>query len=340
MFTVKFNDTQIGSSYQMTLLVSGIEERKTRSGDPYCQISFSDGAMNAKANIFNNTTKQTLADKGIVPDSAVNVGIRCSEYNGSKNYTLDSIEHADLTYDELKTLIVTPPESVKTLFVNILNKVKDSSGRPYDKSVAGVPDDDFSLTALTNRLLWENRTEFMKSSAAKSMHHNLFGGLVYHTSRMVSCAFEIANVYTHLNRELLVCATALHDIGKLTELSTSGTGNAEYTVDGRLFGHAYIGMCMIDAEVAKHPDEYDAEEIRLLKHMLASHHGTLEWGAITEPAIPEAMALHFVDMIDSRMYMYEHGLESTEENKLSDRIFGIAGDKSASIYNSPKSYNS
>ena len=144
------------------------------------------------------------------------------------------------------------------------------------------------------------------------MHHNLYGGLVYHTSRMCSCASQIADVYQILDKELLVCGTALHDVEQDKELNTSGLGAATYSVDGRLFGHSVIGMEMIDeksAEQTQKPDTlHDREKVRLLKHMIASHHGTLEWGALTVPAIPETMVLHNIDMIDSRMYMYEDGL--------------------------------
>ena len=74
------------------------------------------------------------------------------------------------------------------------------------------------------------------------MHHNIYGGLAYHTYRMVKAAYALCEVYKLLNRELLVCGTALHDIGKLFELKTSDTGIANYTDMGNLFGHSLIGI--------------------------------------------------------------------------------------------------
>ena len=215
--------------------------------------------------------------------------------------------------------------------------VLDSSGRQYDKANVVIPEDDYSLTALTVRLISKNSKAFSSSSAAKSMHHNLMGGLLYHTYRMVKAAYSVCDIYTTLNRELLVCGTALHDIGKIEELSTSELGAANYTPDGRLFGHALIGIEMIDKMVAEADsaagrETYNREDVRLLKHLIASHHGTLEWGAITLPAVPEAMVLHNIDMIDSRMYMYEEGLASTKPGSVSDYINGIAGDGRSTIY--------
>lgn len=230
-----------------------------------------------------------------------------------------------------------PPLPRQQMLLDMIRIVLDSSGRQYDKDNVIIPEDDYSLTALTVRLISKNSKAFSSSSAAKSMHHNLMGGLLYHTYRMVKASYSVCDIYTTLNRELLVCGTALHDIGKIEELSTSELGAANYTPDGRLFGHALIGIEMIDKMVAEADsaagrETYNREDVRLLKHLIASHHGTLEWGAITLPAVPEAMVLHNIDMIDSRMYMYEEGLASTKPGSVSDYINGIAGDGRSTIY--------
>jgi len=331
----KFKDTNIGYSYDMTLLVTEIEQRQTSKGDPYCAITLSDGDDTARGNMFNGITIDALKDEGIEVGTCVTCGIRVSLYKDKKNYTIDSLKKANISDEEMKELIITPPVPVKTLFYNILRNVKESSGRTYDINTPEVPEDDFSLTALTTRLLWKNRNEFLRSSAAKAMHHNLYGGLVYHTSRMTDAAVGLCNAYPDLNRELVVCGTALHDIGKITELATSATGSADYTVEGRLLGHALIGIDMIRKQVEEDGNRYDEEQVLLLKHMIASHHGILEWGAITEPAVKEAMILHFIDMIDSRMYMYETAYDSVEIGQISQKIFGLAGDTSSTVYRSP-----
>lgn len=335
MAFIKFKDTEIGRSYNMTLLITDIEQRLTQKGDPYCAISLSDGSESVRGNMFNSITIDALKEDGIEVGTCVECEIRVSLYRDNKNYTIDAISKANLSEEDMGKLIIMPPVSIKNLFYNILKNVKESSGRSYDLNVPEVPSDDYSLTALTTRLLWKNRQAFLKSSAAKAMHHNLYGGLVYHTSRMTDAAVGLCQAYPDLNRELLVCGAALHDIGKITELSTSAIGTADYTVDGRLLGHAVIGIDMISAQVMEDGNQYDAEQIRLLKHMLASHHGVLEWGAIMEPAIKEAMVLHFIDMIDSRMYMYETGYSTVEPGELTQKIFGITGDNAATIYKSP-----
>ena len=337
MYKTKFEETEIGNNYDMTLLVVRIEERTTKKGDPYCRLTLSDGKTQQEANLFNNNTRESLKLQGVTEEKPVDVRLKCTEFQNQKNYTVDSINPARLTDEEKATLIKMPPLPRQQMLLDMIRIVLDSSGRQYDKDNVVIPEDDYSLTALTVRLISKNSKAFSSSSAAKSMHHNLMGGLLYHTYRMVKAAYSICDIYTTLNRELLVCGTALHDIGKIEELSTSELGAANYTPDGRLFGHALIGIEMIDKMVAEADsaagrETYNREDVRLLKHLIASHHGTLEWGAITLPAVPEAMVLHNIDMIDSRMYMYEEGLASTKPGSVSDYINGIAGDGRSTIY--------
>ncbi len=337
MYKTRFEETEIGNNYDMTLLVVRIEERTTKKGDPYCRLTLSDGKTQQEANLFNNNTRESLKLQGVTEEKPVDVRLKCTEFQNQKNYTVDSINPTRLTDEEKATLIKMPPLPRQQMLLDMIRIVLDSSGRQYDKDNVVIPEDDYSLTALTVRLISKNSKAFSSSSAAKSMHHNLMGGLLYHTYRMVKAAYSVCDIYTTLNRELLVCGTALHDIGKIEELSTSELGAANYTPDGRLFGHALIGIEMIDKMVAEADsaagrETYNREDVRLLKHLIASHHGTLEWGAITLPAVPEAMVLHNIDMIDSRMYMYEEALASTKPGSVSDYINGIAGDGRSTIY--------
>ena len=221
--------------------------------------------------------------------------------------------------------------------------IKKSSGRDYDLTTSDVPSDDYSLTALSVRLIMSNIKAFTKSSAAKAMHHNIYGGLAYHTYRMILAAYKLCEVYSLLNRELLVCGTALHDIGKLFELKTTDTGIASYTDMGNLFGHALLGIEMIDREVWRQNQaiggrSYNSEQVAMLKHMIASHHGQPEWGAIRAPSIPEALILHELDMIDSRMYMYEENFASMEPGSSSDPVLGISGEGKSVIYKNSSGY--
>ncbi len=342
MAIIKFNTMELGI-YDTDVVVSAITQTSTSNGKPMVKISISDGEDSITAIQFD-TTKNDLAYIGVEEGITALIRLEITEYKGSKSYKIVNINPVKLPEEELKQLIKLPPEDPAKLANDIIMLIKQSSGRSYDMTTIDVPEDDFSLTALSVRIIKSRLSDFTKSSAAKAMHHNIYGGLVYHTYRMIKAAYAMCEVYTLLNRELLVCGTALHDIGKLIEMKTSDTGIATYTDMGNLFGHPLLGIEMIDHEVwnknqLRGGRTYDPEQIAMIKHMLASHHGQPEWGAIRVPSTPEAMVLHELDMIDSRMYMYEDNFKDMAPGTSSDPIFGIASDgKSVIFKNSFSSY--
>lgn len=151
-------------------------------------------------------------------------------------------------------------------------------------------------------------------------------GFLYHTFRMVQSGIALGKVYGQaLNHSLLLTGIILHDVGKLKELYTDPTGNADYTPEGSLLGHLLIGCEMIDEACNKLDLQNDEnkDKILLLKHLLASHHGKQEYGAITVPQLPEAIMLNRIDMIDAEMYQCEHALEDQSNGTFTDRIFGL-----------------
>lgn len=143
---------------------------------------------------------------------------------------------------------------------------------------------------------------------------------------MVQSGIALGKVYGQaLNHSLLLTGIILHDVGKLKELYTDPTGNADYTPEGSLLGHLLIGCEMIDEACNKLDLQNDEnkDKILLLKHLLASHHGKQEYGAITVPQLPEAIMLNRIDMIDAEMYQCEHALEDQSNGTFTDRIFGL-----------------
>lgn len=139
-------------------------------------------------------------------------------------------------------------------------------------------------------------------------------------------AAATADVYPCLDHELLVCGAALHDIGKIREMTTSPTGHIEYTEEGRLIGHAAIGIMIIEdwAELSG----CSPIRVKLLQHMIAAHHGQQEIGAVVEPAVLEAAVLHAIDMIDSRIYIFNEAYKNMEEGAMSGNIYAL-GNKTA-----------
>lgn len=318
MEIVKFYEIGNETVRNAHFLITGLEDKSGKT--KYVAATLFDGETLNKVNIFNpnrytpeGLTVSMLETMGITNGSILETDISVSKegyfnINNWKLNTDETVTKANFAH--------TAPVDVDIAFDFIVEQVK---------SVDSDPDctgSYKSLSYLTRQLLEKNKESFKTSSAAVMMHHNFIGGLVYHTYRMIKQAIIMCDVYGGVDKELLICGTALHDIGKIKCMDTSDVGEATVTVTGRLLDHAIVGVSMIQEEAQK--DTYDPNKITMLQHMIASHHGTLEWGAITTPAFPEAEMLHLIDMIDSRMNMFEEAYKGQEPGTISkNKVYGL-----------------
>jgi 3'-5' exoribonuclease len=139
--------------------------------------------------------------------------------------------------------------------------------------------------------------QFAVAPAARGMHHAYIGGLLEHSLSMAAVARQLAAHYPYVNKDLLVCGALLHDLGKTLEYTLDeGFARSE---DGRLVGHIVRAAVMI--ETAAHELGFPAAELRQLLHLIISHHGTHEWGSPVVPKTLEAVLLHQIDLLDSRV---------------------------------------
>lgn len=151
---------------------------------------------------------------------------------------------------------------------------------------------------------------FKKHSAAKSVHHSFVGGLLEHTLGVVRLCDYYADHYPLINRDLLITAAIFHDIGKMEELSVFPEN--DYTDDGQLLGHIYIGTEVIGARIKTMPG-FPAALASQLKHCILAHHGELEYGSPKKPSIIEAMALNFADNTDAKLQTMTEFLNGGDE---------------------------
>lgn len=172
--------------------------------------------------------------------------------------------------------------------------------------------DDKWLNQLATEFFVEDK-EFAKAfkahSAAKSVHHAFYGGILEHTLGMLRLAKFIADQYPVMNRSLLYAGTMFHDMGKLKELSEFPI--IDYTDEGQLIGHIMIGIEWLTTKINKIPG-FPPVLANLLKHMILSHHGELAYGSPKKPELIEAMALHYIDNIDAKIKTFSTLLDGTD----------------------------
>ncbi len=143
--------------------------------------------------------------------------------------------------------------------------------------------------------------------AAKTMHHAYRGGLLEHTVSMAEFAVAVAGHFQELDRDLLLIGVLFHDLGKLFELGAMPAN--DYTLVGRLVGHVVIGRDLLRDRCAAIPD-FPADLQLHLEHLVLSHQGKKEYASPVEPMTVEAVALHFIDDLDSKLNQLRNARES------------------------------
>ena len=151
--------------------------------------------------------------------------------------------------------------------------------------------------------------KFKNHSAAKSVHHGFIGGLLEHSLSVTKMCDFYCTQYPLLNRDLLLTAAMLHDMGKVYELSPFPIN--DYTDDGQLLGHIIIGSEQVSIKAAG-IEGFPAKVLSELKHCILAHHGELEYGSPKKPALIEAVALSFADNIDAKMETFTELLASAQ----------------------------
>ncbi|MGA7880353.1 MAG: HD domain-containing protein [Terrimicrobiaceae bacterium] len=192
---------------------------------------------------------------------------------------------------------------------------------------------DPRLRALAEAFLTEFGSRFRRAAAARQNHHAFRGGLLRHTAQMIKSAEAICVAYPALNRDLLLAGVLIHDCGKLWEMCPPETGfEIPRELRGELLGHISIGIEVVNTLWRKLPSEGwkdlvpSTEEVRLhLLHLIASHHGELQFGSPVEPKTPEAIALHFIDNLDAKLEMIlsSYGRQPEIAPKIFERVRGL-----------------
>ena len=309
----KISKMNIGETVEnRPVLILSMEEKPQANGNTYIQFIISDGYGKHDIKAFNTSISslQNVA-RGDVADMTITV----QDFKGSKSLKADNIKPTRTGATPADFLPMAPIDAAAVFdqITDFLKQVSDGDTGEFT-----------SIADLACNLLLENREAFIHSSAAKSMHHDVIGGLVYHTVRMLNTASALCNVYKTLDKPLLLAAVAIHDLAKIREMDTSDDGDVTYTVEGHLMGHLYMGAEMVNDYANKNPGRYDPEKVMLLKHMILSHHLNPEWGAVKGPATAEAQMLHYVDQIDAKMYVYENRFDDLGEGEMTDKVpFGL-----------------
>lgn len=178
----------------------------------------------------------------------------------------------------------------------------------------GISNDTIKL--ITKELYDKYKSDFYVHSAATKFHHAYVGGLAHHTLTMLKLVKPFLEVYPYLNADLIYSGIILHDMSKIKEITGA---DGEYTKEGLLIGHLVMIAMEIEKVATNHGLE-NSEEVLLLKHIVLSHHGLLNYGSPKKPQIGEALLIWFLDTIDSKFATLKLAYDETDAGSFTNML--------------------
>jgi len=276
-------DLEADQAVTSFFLVHEKEIRATREGKPYLRLELGDRTGTVEARMWENFE---AAAGSIERDDFVKVQARVEVYRNKMQLALDRLRRAEPGEVDPADYFPHTAEDVEKLYTQLRECVA-SVGNPWLKRLLESVVEDPEIVPKLKR-----------APAAKRMHHAYLGGLLEHIVSLCALCRAVATHYPETDADLLLTGAVLHDIGKIDELSYERSFN--YTTEGQLLGHIVIELELI-ARKMDAIEEFPAELKTLVKHLLISHHGQYAFGSPKLPMFREAVMLHYLDDLDSKM---------------------------------------
>ena len=254
-----------------------------RDGSNYLTIALTDKTGSIKGVVWDNVDR--IAAR-VNSGDFVRASGSISEYRGDLQFVVKALEPRPAQDLDPTDFIPATRHDIDRM-VDQLQKLTGSMQNSYLKGLLDAfwNDPDFVQA-------------FKTAPAAKKMHHAFVGGLLEHTLSMAVLADKIAGHYRDVDRDVLITGVILHDLGKVREFDYQT--RIDYSDEGRLISHIVIAVQMVEEKIAGIKN-FPAELAMLVKHMIVSHHGERQFGAPEPPKTIEAVLLHYIDEMDSKL---------------------------------------
>ena len=300
-------------------LARQIQMRQRRKGDPFLTLVLADRTGEVSAVMWDGAEQvaKDLTEGDIVKAQGI-----LGTYQGERQLTLSRLRPAAPEEISLDDYLPRSLQDSAALLSDLRETVERFQNPHLQRLLCDLLADASFVEALVS------------APAAKAIHHAVLGGLLEHTVSVVGLCRLLADYYPALDRDLLLTAAVLHDVGKIRELTWDRV--FDYTDAGRLLGHITLGTILVEERIRAIPGFPEGLAQRLL-HCIVSHHGELEWGSPKRPKTLEALVLHYAEDLDGKVNAFLGFAQShpdpqhpgwTQFNRALDRYlhFGRGGD--------------
>jgi 3'-5' exoribonuclease len=266
-----------------TFVVVSKQIKPKKSGDPYLALTLGDRSGQLEAKMWDNVEEVLNVFE---QDDFIKIKGLINKYKNRFQLTVHKLRKLGDSEIEFCDYLPKTTKNIDELWRSLAAFV-DTFENPHLKSLVQAFMTDAEVVAA-----------YRNAPAAKTLHHAYIGGLLDHVVSLLRSCDLVCGNYPQVNRDLVLTGVFLHDIGKIHELAYNRSFS--YTTRGQLLGHMVIELEMLQGKLAMVPD-FPPELKTLLEHLIISHHGEYEFGSPKLPMFPEALLLHYMDNLDSKM---------------------------------------
>jgi 3'-5' exoribonuclease len=277
------NELEASQLITTSFLVHSKEIRQKKTGEPYLSLLLGDRTGDLDAKMWDNVAEVM---EEFERDDFVKIKGLVQIYHNRPQLTVHKLRRMDESEVDFGDYFPSSRRDPQEMWAE-LRGVIAGMNNPHLKALMEAVFDDEDVAA-----------RFRRAPAAKQIHHAFLGGLIEHVLSLCRLARTTAQHYPEIDLDLLLTGVLLHDIGKIHELNYER--GFSYSNEGQLLGHITIGVGMVSEKVRGLPG-FPVRLRSMVEHMILSHHGQLEFGSPKMPLFPEALLLHYLDDLDSKM---------------------------------------
>jgi 3'-5' exoribonuclease len=273
-----------GGEVTLLAVVTEKELRPRRTSGVYLHLRLADRTGELDAKVWERPEELS---RMFERDQVVKVRGMLEHYNDKPQLVVTKIrrcEPEEFRPDDFYASSAVNPETMFGQLLSYIEMVERPALRELLRAIAGDP-------AVSGRL--------KVAPAALKIHHAFRSGLLEHIVSMCELSTLMVAKYPRLQLDWLIAGAIMHDLGKIETLDISGL-RFDYTTRGQLVEHITLGLEILERYTAKQAD-FNVEDKTVLQHLIVSHHGDLEKGALRVPMMPESIVLNLIDLIDARL---------------------------------------
>ncbi|HHY91071.1 MAG TPA: HD domain-containing protein, partial [Clostridiales bacterium] len=223
----KIIELEIGEEIEGFFLIKEVGYKTASNAKNYLDMTLSDGTGEINAKLWECSEKEASLYQLF---QLVKVRAQVTEWQGKKQLKITKMRTAQesdgLNIEDFVPSAPLKPEKMFEIVEAYIGKIANED-----------------IKRIVQGILEEDKERILYYPAAKTNHHAIRSGLLYHIVRMLELAEKLSEIYPFVNRDLLFAGVILHDIAKVDEMIANPLGMVkDYTAEGQLLGHIVQGI--------------------------------------------------------------------------------------------------